>query len=137
MNPPVFSEKLDCKEELKEFIAVCGVAVAVADQNVDTSEIKAIKRLLGKGTLANNLPELIAAGPEALGKRAQELSSMLVTRLSPLRCHKVVEDICSIAVADGKTDEAEVDTLYGVAELLNVSLPFVDGVLSRVSKPLD
>jgi uncharacterized tellurite resistance protein B-like protein len=137
MNPSVFSEKIDCKSELKEFIAVCGLAVAMADDNVDKSELKAIKQLIGRGRLVDDLDRLAKLDATSLGLRAQELAQKLTTRLSPIRCLKVVEDICGIAAADGKILQSEIDTLYGVAELLNVSLGFVDDVLSRAAKPLD
>ncbi len=136
MNPSVLSEKVTCRSELKEFLALGGVAVARADGKVQRSELKAVAALLGADA-DGRLAAVRTMDDNAIGERLSELAGVLRTKLAPVRWLKACEDLCSVALADGTLSEEELGALYAVASLLNVEPGFIDAVMQRAGKSLD
>jgi uncharacterized tellurite resistance protein B-like protein len=136
MNPGILSEKVSCKEELKEFLALGGVAIARADGSVHRSELNSLKELLG-ASAKERLAAAKAMNDEELGGRVRELATVLRIKLPPVRWLKTIEDLCSVALADGKVTGEEQGVLCVIADLINVTPSFVEETLQRAGRPLD
>ena len=138
MNPSVLSEKVACKSEMNEMIAVTGIAIARADNEIHKKEIKAIKSLLPSNSkMLAQLDDIKKMSEDDIITRVNELAAVLNLKLPGIRRLKLVEDICSVALADGAVKEEEKFVLYGVADRLGVTESFVDEVLCRAGKGLD
>jgi len=138
MNPPILSESLDYKDELIEFFAAFGLMIARADNDVSKSETRAIVRLMGGlKKHAAMLAKLQKLDNEALAARAKSLGVELYNRTSHMRRLKILEDVISIAQADGQVTEGELAVLTGLCEFFDVNTQFIPDVLARGNKPLD
>ncbi|MCU0657806.1 MAG: M48 family metallopeptidase [Polyangiaceae bacterium] len=136
MNPSILSEKLSCKEELKEFLAIGGYFVARADGRIRRNELRSLSALLGAHA-EDRIAAVKAMDEAQLTARAEELAGVLRTKLPPVRWLKIVEDLCSVALADGSVSPEETFTLAALANLLNVMPSFIDETLQRANRPLD
>jgi uncharacterized tellurite resistance protein B-like protein len=121
------------QQEVRQFVILGGMAVALADGPLHRSEEMVLARLLGD--------EELTIDPDALGsdprRRLSELGRHLSLRLAPIRRRKIIEDLAAIALADRHLALAEHDALVGCAELLGVDPRFVDEALGRVGRALD
>jgi uncharacterized tellurite resistance protein B-like protein len=134
MNPSFLSHKTTCKRESREFLAYGGLAVAAADEQIDKSELKALKRLIGEGNLVDDLAEIPA---EKRVEKIVELANMLRIQLPIVRRKKLIEDLCAIALADKKVMQSEANELYAICGVLGLEPTFVDETLSRPAAALD
>ena len=121
------------QEEVRQFVILGGLAVALADGTLDRSEEVVLARLLGDEELTIE-PEAFGADPEG---RLRELGRHLSLRLAPVRRRKIIEDLAAIALADRHLALAEHDALVSCSELLGVDPRFVDEALGRVARALD
>jgi uncharacterized tellurite resistance protein B-like protein len=137
MNPSFLSKKTTCRRESRELLAYGGVAVAAADEKIDRSEIKAIKRLVGEGKLVDKIDELAEMPAEQRTEKIIELTNMLRAHLPLVRRKKLVEDLCAIAMADKQIMQSEANELYALCGALGVDVMFVDETLSRPATALD
>lgn len=133
MNPSCLSERLASGAEIRELLVLAGVAVAMADAKVKKSEVDLLDRL-AKGL---DVKAAFAADPEKAEARLRELAARLKVMLPLLRRQKIVEDLVSIALADGSVAPEEHETLSAIAELLDVDAFFVDDCLQRPEFALD
>jgi uncharacterized tellurite resistance protein B-like protein len=67
----------------------------------------------------------------------RELATVLRIKLPPVRWLKTIEDLCSVALADGKVTGEEQGVLCVIADLINVTPSFVEETLQRAGRPLD
>lgn len=137
MNPSFLSHKTNCRRELREFLAYGGVAVAAADEQIDKSEIKAIKRLVAETNLVDKIEELTEMDSSQRVDKIVELARMLRVQLPVVRRKKLIEDLCVVALADKKVMQAEANELYALANVLGLEPSFVDETLSRPAAALD
>ena len=131
MEPSYAREKSEAGEALRRLFFAAGIAVAAASDGIDPAERSALERFLGK----DGLPEQpnVAALLGVLDERARE-----VARLAPLfRRRQLVRDLCIVARADGRVDEAERALLDRVAQLVGVPSLAVDEALAHLGRPLD
>lgn len=133
MNPTCLSERLASGAEIRELLVLAGVAVAMADAKVKKSEVETLDRL-AKGL---DVKAAFAADPAKAEARLRELAARLKVMLPLLRRQKIVEDLVSIALADGSVAPEEHETLGAIAELLDVDTFFVDDCLQRPEFALD
>jgi uncharacterized tellurite resistance protein B-like protein len=136
MNPAILSEKVSCQAELKEFLALGGMAIARADGRVKRSELNSIGELLG-ASARERLAAAKAMNDEELDGRLRELAEVLRVKLPPVRWLKTIEDLCCVALADGELTKQELWVLLTLADLLNVTDSFVKEALGRAGLPLD
>jgi uncharacterized tellurite resistance protein B-like protein len=132
MDPSFVREDSPYHDETREFLALGGVYVALADGEVERSEEVVLQRLLGDGSFG--------ISPDGFKKsetRLAELGHHLALRLSPARRKRIVEDLAAIALADEKLDDAEVAALGECAAVLGLHPYFVEEALARITSSLD
>jgi Zn-dependent protease with chaperone function len=114
MDPSYLQDPSDVAEAMRRLLFAGGVAVAAASGTVTEQSLKALERLLGVGSIPSNLkPDVIRAD---LASRID-----LVNRIvPPLRRAQVIRDLCVIACADGRLDEAKLTVLREIARAVGV-----------------
>lgn len=138
MEPAYLQENPGCGDEVREFLALAGLLVASIDGEVAADERAALGQILGDDAGGRDLvARLEKISPDEADARLSELSSVLTVKLSALGRHKLVEDLCVIALADRRVDETEVQALEGLAEVLEVDPGFVAQTLSAPARALD
>jgi uncharacterized tellurite resistance protein B-like protein len=137
MNPSFLSAKTTCRRESREFLAYGGVMVAAADDEIDKSELKAIKRLVAESNLVDKIEEMTEMDSSQRVDKVVTLANMLRVHLPIVRRKKLIEDLCAIALADKKVMQSEANELYALASVLGIEPQFVDQTLSRPATALD
>ncbi|RYE94861.1 MAG: hypothetical protein EOO75_00840 [Myxococcales bacterium] len=137
MNPTVLSERTTGRRETREFLVYGGVEVAMADERISRSELRAIERLVGKGSVAEHIDEARAMSEDERGDVLLELQKVLRVKLSLSRRRKLIEDLTAIAWADRRIHDQEREALYWLAQGLQVDSVFVDEALARPDGALD
>ena len=137
MNPSCLDERAPNKEVVREFMALAGLTVAMADRRLDDLEMKALARFVGQDRLTPMLDDELKKSGKSRKRRMRELAETIRTHLSHLRRRKIVEDLCAIALADNQIAEREVGVLYQMAELIDVDPMEVENALGRAEEPLD
>jgi uncharacterized tellurite resistance protein B-like protein len=122
---------------IREFLALAGVEVALADGTIQRGEKKMLGKLVGRRGLIEDAAATLELSPEEHGRRMRELADALMIELSPIRRQKIVEDLVAIALADRELLQAEVDAVAHGASLLHVSPEFVISALNRAVAQLD
>ena len=114
MEPSYLQEKSDVAEAMRRLLFAGGVAIATASGTGKEKEIEELERLLGPGSLPFELkPELIKRDLPSRLKSVKET-------VPPLRRAQVIRDLCVIARADGRVDEAEKKLLVEIAKEVEV-----------------
>jgi hypothetical protein len=137
MNPSCLDEKAPHRDEVREFLALAGIAVALSDRRLDDLEVATLSRLVGEGRLLPMLDGDLRRSRKARNARIDVLATRLREHLSLLRRRKILEDLCAIALADNQVAESEVATLMSLAGMLHVDPYDVDAALGRAQEPLD
>ena len=137
MNPSCLDEKAPKRETIREFVALGGILVAMADKRLDDLELKALQRFVGKDQLAPILDEDLKKSAKSRKRRMKELASTLRDHLSVVRRRKIVEDLCAIAIADNAVADSEVAVLSDLAMMLDIDPYEVEAALGRAEEPLD
>jgi uncharacterized tellurite resistance protein B-like protein len=137
MEPSFLNDQLPWRDEVREFLALGGISVALADRKLEASELDAITAIVGRGPISRRLARLARRPAPARRQRLEELAAILTVRLSRLRRRRMVEDLAAIALADGRSVDAELDVLHTLAALLDVDTLFVEQTLGRLAKGLD
>ena len=121
MRPGYLRERSDVAEAMRRLLFAGGVAIAAASGGeVKEEEIQALERLLGPGSVPLDLkPDLIK---EDLPSRIEAVRK----EVPPLRRSQVIRDLCVIARADGRTDEAEIRVIREIAEAIGIDPAVVD-----------
>lgn len=137
MNPSCLDEAAPNAAEMREFLALAGLAVAQADKRVDDLEQAALDRFVGTGGVAKALePELRQSRP-ARTKRLGVLAEKLKNHTSPLRRKKLLEDLCTIARADKHVDTRERTALQALAGQLGFGELDVAMTFASLDAPMD
>jgi uncharacterized tellurite resistance protein B-like protein len=137
MNPSCLDEKAPNREEIKEFLTLAGLAVAMADKRLDDLEMKALSRMVGDKGLTPAIDDDLRRSRKARNARLQELGDRVRQHTSVLRRRKIVEDLCAIAHADHEIVDSELTTLMSLAVMLGVDPLDVNASLARAEAPLD
>ena len=137
MNPSVLHERRTGRREVREFLVYGGVEIAMADERMSRSELRAIQRLVGEGNVAESIDEARAMSEEERGDILLELQRVLRVQLSLTRRRKLIEDLTAIAWADRRIHDQERESLYWLAQGLQVDSVFVDEALARPDRGLD
>jgi uncharacterized tellurite resistance protein B-like protein len=136
MDPVFLDDDQPYHNEMREFLALGGLSVALADGTLDRSEEDEIERLLG-GDLVVDESALAVLRDGGADQRLAELGRHLDMRLSPLRRKKILEDLTAIALADEQLADAELEVLARCAMMLGIDPNFIQEALARVSASLD
>ncbi len=109
MEPSYLQERSSVAEAMRRLLFAGGVAVAAATGEVEEHAIERLQRLLGPGSLPFDLKLDVIRGE--LPGRMREVKE----RVPPLRRAQVMRDLCVIAKADGRVNEAELQVLRSIA----------------------
>jgi uncharacterized tellurite resistance protein B-like protein len=137
MDPSFLSDNAPCTAEIREFLALGGLAVAFADGELAHGEQEALGQLCGDRGVIEDAAKLLELSDAAHEERMLEVARTLNLKLSPLQRQKIVEDLVAIAVADHAIHEEELNALAFSAGLLDVNPLFVEDVLARLGSALD
>ncbi len=119
MEPSYLQEKSDVAEAMRRLLFAGGVAIAAASGTIKEKPIEELERLLGPGSLPFELkPDLIKRD---LPSRLKDVKKTV----PPLRRAQVIRDLCVIARADGRVDEAEKKLLLEIAREVEVDTALV------------
>ena len=114
MDPSYLQDPSDVAEAMRRLLFAAGVAVAAASQTVSEGSLKALERLLGVGSIPSHVkPDVIRAD---LPSRIDMVNRIV----PPLRRAQVIRDLCVIACADGRLDEAKLTVLREIARAVRV-----------------
>jgi uncharacterized tellurite resistance protein B-like protein len=137
MDPSFLRSDTPSSSLVREFLALAGVEVALADGTIQRGEEKMLGKLIGRRGLVGSAQEILERSHEEHHTRMAELAERLLIELSPLRRQKIIEDLVAIALADRELQQAEVDAVSHAAQLLMVSPEFVISSLNRALAELD
>ena len=114
MDPSYLQDTSDVAEAMRRLLFAGGVAVAAASGTVTEKSLKALEQLLGVGSIPSNLkPDTIRAD---LPSRIDTVNRIV----PPLRRAQVIRDLCVIACADGRIDEAKLMVIREIARAVSV-----------------
>ena len=123
MQPSYLREHSDVAETMRRVLLAGGVAVAVATGDLEEKAIAALEKLLGPGSLPAELkPEVLR---DALPRRLDDMRATVPL----LRRAQVIRDLCVIARADGRLDDAEVRVIRDIAQSVAVDESMVERTL--------
>jgi uncharacterized tellurite resistance protein B-like protein len=137
MDPSFLRNDKPSNALVREFLALAGVEVALADGTIQRGEKKMLGKLVGRRGLLEDAAAVLELSPEEHARRMSELADALLIELSPVRRQKLVEDLVAIALADRELLQAELDAVAHAASLLGVSAEFVISAVNRASAELD
>jgi tellurite resistance protein len=123
MEPTYLQEKSEPAELMRRVLLAGGVLVAHAAGGMSDTELAALEKFFGKGSISS-------LNPEALRRDLPRRLSDAKERVTPLKRAQVLRDVCIVALADGHADAKEVALLKEMAEGLNVGAELVDATLS-------
>lgn len=123
MEPSYLQEKSDVAEAMRRLLFAGGVAIASVSGTIREKELEEMERLLGPGSLPSELkPELIKQDLPSRLKNFKET-------VPPLRRAQVIRDLCVIARADGRVEEAEKKLLRDIATEVEVDTALVSCIV--------
>ncbi|MEQ8272086.1 MAG: M48 family metallopeptidase [Deltaproteobacteria bacterium] len=126
MEPSYLEETSPEAEMMRRLLFTGGVVVAAAANGISDAERAALEKLLGEGRLGTRELDVEAISAD-LERRARDVSE----EVPFLRRVQVIRDLCLIALADHRVEEAERAALYRIAELVGVQRDSVDRALDN------
>lgn len=114
MDPSYLQDPSDVAEAMRRLLFAAGVAVAAASGAITEESVKALERLLGVGSIPSRLkPDVIRAD---LPSRIETVNRIV----PPLRRAQVIRDVCVIACAGGRLDDAKLTVMREIARAVGV-----------------
>jgi peptidase M48-like protein/tellurite resistance protein TerB len=114
MDPRYLQDSSDVAEAMRRLLFAGGVAVATVSGTASEESLKALERLLGARSMPAGLrPDAIRAD---LPSRIETVNRIV----PPLRRAQVIRDLCVIACADGRIDEAKLAIIRDLAKAVSV-----------------
>ena len=137
MEPSHLDKNAEVGGEIHRFLFLSGYLIAMADGDVDESEVQTWGRIVDKEIFADCLRAIQDASEDDMREEVAELAEKLNTYLSPMQKLNVIRDICLIASADGEVHQNEMETLYILCHLLRIHPEFADQVIHDSQSELD
>ena len=132
MEPTYLEDKTEETSALMRRVLFCaGVCVAAANGEIDATELRALRALLG----AKNVDI-----PDDLTRIKQELADKLVEardKVSFAGRAQLVQHATIVAAADGLVEPRELTVLFDLAEGLGVDPVVIDHTLAGAAAPMD
>ena len=121
MQPSYLHEKSGVAEAMRRLLFAGGVAIASATGEIKEEEIVELERLLGPGSVPFEIK------PEVIRKDLPSRIEDVKKQVPPLRRAQVLRDLCVIARADGRVEEAELQVIRDIAAAIEVDPTMVNG----------
>lgn len=119
MEPGYLEDRSETAEYMRRLLFAGGVAVAAASGGIAGEELEQLERFFGEGSIPRRLD------PDALRADLPRRMGDVRDNVPPLRRAQVVRDLCLVALADGRTDEAERQVLLDIASGIGVDRDLV------------
>ena len=114
MEPSYLQDRSDVAEAMRRLLFAGGVAVVATSGTIAAESLEALERLLGVGSIPSTLkPDAIRAD---LPSRIETVKRIV----PPLRRAQVIRDLCVIACASGRPDEAKLAVIREIARAVGV-----------------
>ncbi|MEZ4446875.1 MAG: M48 family metallopeptidase [Polyangiaceae bacterium] len=136
MDPSFLEEREDI-DDLRDFLALAGRWVALADGTETADERAVLDHLLRALGAPQGRDRVRSLSGDQMATRLVALGDKLNLTLSPVRKHKVVEDLLAVAMADQLLHDAEIDALADIVALLGADRMDVQAGLGRLQAALD
>ena len=137
MDPTFLAESGPNLDDLRDFLALAGRWVALADGRETADETAVIDRMLAQDGPAPNREHIRLMTEDQMAEKLVSLGEKLNIALPNLRKFKLIEDLLAVAMADQILHDAELDALADIAMLLDADRMSVDTTLSRVEGAID
>jgi len=137
MEPSFLHERGQWAKEVREFVAVGSLLVAMADGRIVKSERALLEPLFARLRALGPLDAALLHSPGALRRRAAVLGDKLAVRLSPMRRLQLLEDLVAVARADRRITDGERAALEDMAEALGVHPGNVATALEHPRRAMD
>ena len=137
MDPSFLRDDSDVTPKVREYLALAGYAVALADGSVARGEKKALGKLVGKRGVSGARKALAELSEQEHTEKMAQLGGNLKMKLGRASRHKIIEDLVTIALADRELQEAEVEAIALAAEQLGVGADVIQHTLARLAGTLD
>lgn len=138
MMNPTFLEGGDAQlDDVRDFLALAGRSVALADGRVTDDEQAVLDRLLAAAGPAPDREHIRLLTDDQMTDRLVELGDKLRIGLSHRKKLKLLEDLLAVAMADQLLHDAEVDTLVDIAGLLDADRMTIATSMRRLETALD
>lgn len=137
MDPSFLGDHGDVSADVRDFLALAGVAVATADGTVHEAEHRLVVGLVGPDGSLSDGALIEDLGDEEFERRLLASAERLCVKLSPVRRQKILEDLVAIALADEDLADAEVEVLGTAAIWLGIDPRFVEEAIARYGTALD
>ena len=119
IRDPVLIEQSEPAESMRRLLLASAILISSVAANTNPEAIDELERMLGPGSLPREIkPELMRSDLERRIARVNEVVPLL-------RRAQIVRDLCVIARADGRVDEAEQKILYEIAAAVGVDASIV------------
>ena len=130
MDPGYLEEKGDDAKALRRLLFCAAVSVAAADGQVDESEVKAVRRLVGHEEMWAGIDV-----PSARKELDQKIDGALSQPLA--RRAQLIQHLTIVAAADGKVTPEELAEMGRIAVRLQVGPTVIEQTLEASANPLD
>jgi uncharacterized tellurite resistance protein B-like protein len=137
MDPSFLDDTGDANQNVREFLALSGMAVAMADGTLADAEAELLETWVGKNGVLPDGRSLQDLDQNEFEKRFGDLSQKLTLQLPSAKRYKIVEDLVAIALSDAELHEHEIAAVADVAVAIGVDPMFVEETLQRMSGALD
>jgi tellurite resistance protein len=124
MEPTYLQEKSEPAELMRRLLLAGAVTVADASDGISDEEKAVIDRFFGKGSASGFNAKALAGD---LDRRMSDVRE----RVPKTRQIQVLRDLCLVALADGKIDDAERTVLFRIADGLEVGRDIVERGLTQ------
>ena len=123
MEPSYLEGRTEAAETMRRLLFAGAIAVANTSAGISDAEIKIFEEFFGDRSFSDKLDI-----EKILGELTDRIEQTKDQTSLPQRM-QVVRDLCTISRADGHATDAEIDTLYDIAQALGVATTFIDQTL--------
>ncbi|MBL8602828.1 MAG: M48 family metalloprotease [Myxococcales bacterium] len=137
MEPSFLHQGGRREKEVREFVALGALAVALSDGKLKAAEKRALEPILKRTRAVGDVDEALASDAAARDRRLWHLGDVISVHLPLARRIRVLEDLAAIARADKRVTEAEALALEGLATNLGLDPSEVEAALGIPEAAMD
>lgn len=119
MDPSYLTEHSESAEAMRRLLLAGAILIASVSSTTNADALKELERMLGPGSLPTEIKPAVMRND--LARRIARVNDVVPV----LRRAQIVRDLCVIARADMRLDEAEQKILYEIAEAVGVDASVV------------
>lgn len=132
VEPTCLKEGGDAGPVVNEFVFLSGFWIAAANGRVEENEMKSLASMVDPATFQAGIARVSTLTPPIVQGRLTELAEKLNMSLAVVAKLNILRDLTVIAIADGSVEEAELNVLHHIADLLNIRPEFIDQTLESM-----